>query len=118
MKNLLCFFLISGLGFFIPSKAQTEPVQQVTKKILYYTFSGPQSAAELEELKKDVLLIKDVKEVKSECKQEKKTGQLRIIYLERKRTKEGDKDFDITEVKKLILKYNFTPGDFKIEDPE
>jgi hypothetical protein len=107
-------FLAKGQIFSQTTSAEGEP----TKKILFYTFSGPASLEELQALQKDVLLVTDVKEVKAEYKVEKKLAQLRVVFIERKKIREGDKDFDFSEIKKLILKYNYVPGDFKVENAE
>jgi hypothetical protein len=120
MKNkfvLLMAFCAISAGTLISQNSPGTDLQG-TKKMLYYKFTGPSALTELESLKKDVLLVAGVKEVKAECKPEKKAAQLRIVYFEKKKTREGDKEFDITEIKKLILKYNYVPGDFKIENAE
>ena len=117
---LIFLFLFSG-SFFLGAQNKNQiasRTQTTEKKILYYSFSGPTSVTELESLKNEILLLEGVKEIKAECKSEKKSAQFRIIYYEKKRTTEGDKEFDITAVKKLILKYQYTPGDSKIENVE
>ncbi|MBC7861752.1 MAG: hypothetical protein IAF38_02185 [Bacteroidia bacterium] len=117
---LACFFLFTGNFYLNAQENKQGAAQSPTseKKILYYSFSGANSVAELETLKNEILLVENVKEIKTECKAEKKLAQFRIVFFEKRKTSEGDKEFDIAAIKKLILKYQYVPGDFKIEPAE
>lgn len=119
MKNcLLVIMAFLALSGNLSAQEMKSKSSSVSKKILYYSFTGAADQNEFESLKKKILLIEGVKEIKHEFKAEKNAGQLRIVYEEKTRTKESDKDFDITAVKKLLLSHHLVPGDVKTEDFE
>jgi hypothetical protein len=101
-------FSISG---FTQSKTP-----KTLKKTFYYSFENVTSADQIERLKSDVALLKDVTEVKSNYKTETAMGQIIVVVIEKEVTREGEREFDITGLKNLIIRNQLTPLELTQEE--
>lgn len=105
-----CFFICSV------SKGQS-PKQNppLTKTVYYYSFEGAKSLSDVELLKDELMALKGVTEFKPVFKPEKNSAQLIIVVKEKTRTSEGEKLFEITDLKKLLIKHGYVPLELTME---
>lgn len=103
------------LLFSINTVAQTK-IAKTLKKTFYYSFENVISEDQIERLKSDVALLKNVTEVKSNYKAESGKGQIIVIVIEKETTKEGDHEFDILGLKNLIIKNQLSPMELTQEE--
>ncbi|MDF2436229.1 MAG: hypothetical protein K0Q95_605 [Bacteroidota bacterium] len=108
---LACFSLISG-----SLKAQQIALPGDVKKTFYYSFENVTSDSQIEKLKRNVSMLKGVSEVKSVYKAEKAMGQIIVVVLEKKRTLEGDTEFDIRTLKNAIIQNQLQPLELTQEE--
>jgi nitrate reductase NapAB chaperone NapD len=108
---LTCFSLLSG-----SIRAQQLALPGDVKKTFYYSFENVASDEQIERLKRNVSTLKGVSEVKSEYKPEKATGQIMVVVIERKRTLEGDTEFDIRSLKNAIIQNQLQPLELTQEE--
>jgi hypothetical protein len=118
MKRI-CYSILPALLaciFSISSNAQNTGVPRDVKKTFFYSFENVSSATQIETLKQHISFMKGVSEVKSEYKAEKGMGQVIVVVIEKERTKEGDAQFDIRDLKKAIIQSQLTPLELTQEE--
>lgn len=103
------------LWFSFSAEAQTKTPKNL-KKTFRYSFENVTSADQIDKLKSDVSLLKGVTEVKSEYKSESGRGQITVIVIEKEATHEGDQEFDIKDLKNLIIKNQLIPFELTQEE--
>ena len=109
IKTILSiFFLFSLFGI----NAQNT---KTTKTTYFYSVSNVISSEQLDKVKTEFSVLKNVSEVKTNYKPEKAMGQFIVIVIEKIRTSEGEDFFEVTDLKKIILKNNLNPLDFNFE---
>jgi hypothetical protein len=105
-----CFFLCSV------SKGQSPKQNpKTTKTAYYYSFEGAKSLADVELLKDEIFALNGVTEFKPIFKFEKNSAQIIVVVEEKTRTSEGDKLFEITDLKKLLIKHGYVPLELTME---
>lgn len=87
-----------------------------TKIICIYTFENVSSEVQIEQLKAEISLLKEVEGIKSVYKPENGRGQITVIIVEPQRVSESQSMFDITQIKKLIISNGLTPLDVNITE--
>lgn len=116
LKTLfICIGLISCTSFLSAQTASDVSEQKhitETSKMYSYRFTGKISPSEIEQLKKDVLNMEFVKEVKVEYKTEKSGGQLRLITIEKFTNTDKPFQFDILGLKELLISKNLFPEEY------
>jgi copper chaperone CopZ len=112
--SLLCFVAVCT------STAQTSKRGEgkIVKTAYYYQFEGAKSLSEVSALKAEVTKIKGVTEFKPVFKAESKAAQIIVIVTEKTRTSEGDKLFEITDLKKILEKKGYTNLEYTIEEQQ
>lgn len=116
MKLKQYVFLIGAFLLFSINISGQSRAPKTLKKTFYYSFENVTSEDQIERLKSDVALLKDVTEVKSNYKAESGKGQIIVVVVEKEVTKEGDKEFDITGLKKLIIQNQLSPMELTQEE--
>lgn len=81
----------------------------------YYSFSGTLSFDGIEALKSEIATMQFVTEVKIEYKADKSLGQVRLIAKEFYTNNETDFEFNIYNLKMLLIKNNLNPDEYKSE---
>ncbi|HEX8515710.1 MAG TPA: hypothetical protein VF868_05875 [Bacteroidia bacterium] len=116
--NRIRYALLTALCavFFISSNAQVKPVTKTVKKTFFYSFENVSSESQIETLKQNVSLLRGVTEVKSEYKADKGMGQIIVVVVEQQRSSEGDVLFDITDLKKAIIRNRLSPMELTQEE--
>ena len=110
------FFIIFFMMLFNSSFSQNGVSKNsVTHKLYYYTFSGALSFDAIEQMKAEILTMQFVTETKIEYKAEKGLGQLRIFTEEKYINSDTDFEFNIYNVKQLLIRYNALPNEIKSE---
>ena len=97
---------------FAQDKTQNNPI---TSKIYFYTFSGNLSSSTLESMQAEILKMQFVTEAKIEYKAEKGIGRIRILADEQYINQDSDFEFNIYNVKQLLIRNNATPNEYKWE---
>jgi hypothetical protein len=116
MKLINYSFLISFfLWFSVTAGAQTK-IPKTLKKTFYYSFENVSAESQLDKLKADVALLKGVTEVKLYYKSESAKGQIIVIVIEKEVMHEGDQEFDIRNLKELIIKNQLSPLELTQEE--
>jgi hypothetical protein len=117
MKRIYFLALLAVFAMFSFSlNAQNSTVPQTVKKTFFYSFENASSELQIEALKRNVSFLKGVTEVKSEYKPEKGMGQIMVVVIEQSRASEGDKLFDITQLKAAIIQNNLSPLELTQEE--
>jgi len=107
---LSCFFICSV------SKGQSSKKNpQITKTAYYYSFEGARSLSDVEVLKDEVFALKGVTEFKPIFKTEKNSAQIIVVVKEKRRTTEGETLFEITDLKKILIKHGYVPLELRME---
>lgn len=107
---LSCFFICSV------SKGQSSKQSpQITKTAYYYSFEGAKSLSDVEVLKDELFALKGVTEFKPIFKTEKNSAQIIVVVKEKKRTSEGETLFEITDLKKILIKHGYVPLELRTE---
>lgn len=117
MKYLKLTFLAFSC-FFICSVSKGQSAKQnpkTTKTAYYYSFEGAKSLSDVEVLKDELFALKGVTEFKPIYKFEKNAAQIIVIVQEKERTSEGDKLFEITDLKKILIKHGYAPLELTME---
>lgn len=104
VKNLILLFVL--LAFKMQS--QTE-----IKKIYNYTFEGSLQQEFIPAFEQRLSQLTFVTSAKVKYKSPAQKGEIHLEIAEPAKTAEGDKGFDIIELKKLIQSYNLIPGELK-----
>lgn len=107
---LFGFFFLSGLMF-----SQTN-LEQVTKKIHYYSFSGAASQEQIENLQQEIAKIKFVTEAKVQYKPEKAKGELRVFTSEIPVKGENEPEFSPVLLKRTLANLGFEPNEYRTEN--
>ncbi len=119
MKNLLKNLFVLTLAFSsFNILAQNNPDNvrnRVTTKMYYYTFSGVLSFDNIETLKNEINNMQFVTEVKIEYKADKSMGQIRLIAKEFYTNNDTDFEFNIYNLKMLLIRNNLNPNEYKSE---
>lgn len=97
------------------AKVQTS---KITRTVYSYSFSGVQNEEQLQEIKKQVSALQFVESVKTKFKVEKQAAEIILIVAIESNGSEEQKSFEPAQLKQIILKNNFTPGDFNIRTLE
>lgn len=87
-----------------------------TKIICVYSFENVTNEMQIDKLKADISLIKEVEGIKSVYKPENGRGQITVIIIEPQRVAESESTFDITQIKKLIISNGLVPLDVTITE--
>lgn len=117
MKKIRYSVLLALFSIIFTSvKAQMIPLPGDIKKTFYYSFENVTSDTQIENLKRNVSMLKGVSEVKSEYKADKAMGQIIVVVIEKKRTQEGDVEFDIRLLKNAIIQNQMQPLELTQEE--
>jgi hypothetical protein len=117
MKKIRYSVLLALFSIIFTSvKAQQIALPGDVKKTFYYSFENVTSESQIENLKRNVSMLKGVSEVKSEFKSEKAMGQIMVVVIEKKRTQEGDTEFDIRLLKNAIIQNQLQPLELTQEE--
>lgn len=117
MKKIRYSVLLALFSIIFTSvKAQQIALPGDVKKTFYYSFENVTSDTQVENLKRNVSMLKGVSEVKSEYKADKAMGQIMVIVIEKKRTLEGDEEFDIRLLKNAIIQNQLQPLELTQEE--
>lgn len=100
LKALLVLFV------FCAFKMQSQTQQ---KKIFSYTFEGSLPAETISAFEQRLSQLAYVSAAKVKYKADSQKGEILLEVAEPARTSEGDKSFDLIELKKLIQSYNLSP---------
>lgn len=87
-----------------------------TKIICVYSFENVTNEIQIDKLKVDISLIKEVEGIKSVYKSESGRGQITVVIFEPQRVAETESSFDITQIKKLIVSNGLIPLDVTITE--
>lgn len=87
-----------------------------TKIICVYSFENVTNEMQIEKLKADISLLKEVEGIKSAYKPENGKGQITVIIIEPQRVAENESTFDITQIKKIIISNGLIPLDVIISE--
>jgi hypothetical protein len=105
--TIFCFFTCN---LFSQTKTQTT-----IYKNYHYTFNGVLNAQSKTDLETSVLNLNFAKNAKIKYKAESNSGELFLSTEEKIENNEGgNKGFDITQLKKLIIAHNLTPLELTI----
>ena len=118
MKIVFKFCFIISILFYSNSYAQVDGKNEhtkITSKIYYYTFSGILNPDNIEKIKDEISRMQFVSEVKIEYKAEKAIGQVRLIADEFYTNNETDFEFNIYNLKMLLIQNNLMPSEYKFE---
>lgn len=116
MKRFAFVFFLLGCSFLSTSIIAQSAKQNLTqtKTAYYYSFEGVKSLSDIENLKTDIFALRGVTEFKPVFKPENNIGQCIVVVTEKVMTSEGDKLFNITDLKKIIENHGFTPHELTI----
>ena len=117
MKYLkLTFIAFSCLFICSVSKGQSSKQNpQITKTAYFYSFEGAKSLSDVEILKDELFALKGVTEFKPIFKFENNSARIIVVVKEKMRTSEGDKLFEITDLKKILIKHGYIPIELTTE---
>lgn len=87
------------------------------KTIRYnYSFENVTSENQIDLLKKDVEVLKNIQSVKTIYKRDSGKGLLIVEVLEKTNKRENEEGFNITQLKKLIISHQLTPIELTQEE--
>jgi hypothetical protein len=107
-KNVL-YLLFALLSFKVQSQNNTE-----IQKMYAYSFDGNLPAENVQLFEQRLSQLPFVKTAKVRYKTAAQKGELIIETTEPQKSAEGDKGFDLIELKKLIQSFNLNPNELKI----
>lgn len=112
--NLLVFsFFLFNTGY--SQSVNKADLAKETTKMYYYSFSGVLNSDNIEALKSEISGMQFVTEVKIEYKAEKALGQVRLIAKEFYTNNDTDFEFNIYNLKMLLIRNNLMPSEYKFE---
>lgn len=112
----LTILTISSNLLFSQQEIKTDrDYKKETIKMYDYEFSGKIDSDKLEDLRKEIALLKFVTQAKIFYKDEKSTGMVRVTTSEIYTNKETEFEFNIFNLKMLITKFNLDPIEFRSE---
>lgn len=109
--SIICFMTIMNSSFSQNGASKNA----LTHKLYYYTFSGQLSFDAIEQMKTEILNMQFVTEAKIEYKAEKGLGQIRVFTEEHYINSDSDFEFNIYNLKQLLIRYNASPNEIKSE---
>ncbi len=86
-----------------------------TSKIYFYSFTGALNSESAELLKSEIERMRFVNEVKIEYKVQKSAGQIRLLATEFYTDNDTDFEFNVYDLKMLLIRNNLAPLDYKFE---
>ncbi|MEO8760875.1 MAG: hypothetical protein ABI388_06495 [Bacteroidia bacterium] len=96
-KTLLVIFIVlCSVGF-----AQQQ--KQITRTHYYYSVLNVENEQILQHVVDEIGALKGIENCKYRLKLEKKSAEITFILEEKPKHAEGDKDFDIISIKKMII---------------
>jgi hypothetical protein len=107
VKALLLLFVL----FAFQMHSQTQ-----SKKIYSYTFEGTLLLENVTLFEQRISQLNYVSSAKVKYKPDSHKGEIFIEVNEPAKASEGDKTFDIIELKKLIQSYNLNPGELILKN--
>ncbi|MBA3664082.1 MAG: hypothetical protein H0W61_07745 [Bacteroidetes bacterium] len=110
-SNKLIFLLLIFLCSF---EIQSQTINE-TKKKYHYTFEGNLNAENLTSFEQRLSQLPFVNWAKVKYKSQAGKGEFFIETTEPVKTNEGDKIFEVTDLKKLIQSFQLTPGELNIK---
>ncbi|MGZ3865627.1 MAG: hypothetical protein ACXVC6_03225 [Bacteroidia bacterium] len=115
MKRLITLLFIS---FALSASAQNDKNGAPVYNTTYYQFKVEQVTDQnkLNECVEAIKQIKMVADAKAKLKPESKVAELLIVVNEKVRSHENEEEFSLSEVKKTIIRYGFTPAGFTIRN--
>jgi hypothetical protein len=100
MKYIITFFLLFPVLLFSQENRYS------------YSFSGEIDSVFVEELSRQIINLKGVKEAKGRYKIEKKRGEI-IIFTNESKDENNQNPFNPSLVKEVFIKNKLTPLDFR-----
>lgn len=118
--NRFLFFTILIIFFFQGLRAQNSKNQipKITRTVYSYSFTGVQNEQQLLLLEEQMGSIAYVESVKTKFKPESKAAQVILVVSIENNGSEERKDFDMAQMKQIISKSGFEPGDLTIRELE
>lgn len=116
MRTHFKLFCLLGLFFFSGFMFSQNNIEQVTKRIHYYSFSGAASQEQIENLQQEVAKIKFVTEAKVQYKPEKGKGELRVLTSEIPVKGENEPEFSPILLKRTLANLGFEPNEYRSEN--
>lgn len=113
MKLIFPFCTAIFLLFSTMSFGQQSDNNTLIKTIFYYSFNANSETPALNNIERNVKLLKGVTEVKVKFKPESKTGQLIVIVKEKRRSSEGEVLFQPTDLKRILSTNGLTPNELE-----
>ncbi len=118
LTNLPMQKLLTILACFvsIALSAQNGKTETFSPKTSYYSFKieNVTDADKLNLCSQEALLVKGVTEAKIKFKSELKLAELIIAVSEKPRQSEGEEEFSLAEIKKIIIRNGLSPAGFVI----
>ncbi len=113
MRKLLLSLCIALATISYGQDAKTVPAKE--KTTLYsFQIDNATSTEKLNTCATEALQVKGVTEAKIRHKPEKKVAELLLVVTEKERKSEGEEEFQLTEIKKIIIRNGFSPAGFVI----
>ncbi|MGZ3862427.1 MAG: hypothetical protein ACXVPN_03075 [Bacteroidia bacterium] len=114
------FIILLFIAFSVSGYAQNAKNEAPVYNTTYYQFKveGVTDQNKLNDCVEAVKQIKMVNEAKAKFKPESKVAELIIVVAEKARRSESDEEFSLSEVKKTIIRYGFTPSGFTVRNPQ
>ena len=118
--NRLLFSFILLVFFFLGVQAQNNKNQmpKTTRTVYSYSFTGVQNEQQLSLLQEQMSSLTYVESVKTKFKPENKAAQVILIVAIENNGSEERKDFEMGQLKQIISKNGFEPGDLTIRELE
>jgi hypothetical protein len=119
LSSLILFFFLLSSGVWGQGTKPPVPNQTIykVKHGYYYSFKGPTTKASLDSLYSEFKAISpDILSVKLFLKPENKLCEAKIIVEEHFTKREYDELFDVTQLKRVVLRHHYEPLDLTIEN--
>lgn len=114
--SLLLILITAVISFGQNKDEPPTYIPREVKTAFYYSFTGATSQAEIDLLASEVKAIsKDIIGFKAIFKPENHHSELKVTVLETLKTPESDVQFNVSDLKTILLNHNYSPLDLRVE---